>query len=123
VACYNTGETLRVLALWDAGYIRRLFDPDDKLPPDTADQIVKSIAKAEPPKEDEMLVLVAIRTIVQMPDGRVAAVVETDGGNPNPDGTDVDLFIFSKVDGRWMVSDAVKNIDEIEAAQTPTPAS
>jgi hypothetical protein len=30
------------------------------------------------------------------------------------------VFIFEQVDGRWLIDDAVKHIDEVQAAQTPT---
>ena len=70
-----------------------------------------------------LVTLVAIREMVQLPDGTVAAVVETDGGPSNPAGTDVDLFIWEKVNGVWLIKDAVKDIDDIEAARTPTPSS
>lgn len=120
VACYNTGDTLRLLALYDPHFLRRLFDPQGIMPVDTANDLISSVAKPQPPKEDELLSLLAIHTLVQLADGRVAVVLETDGGNPNPGGTDVDLFVFKLVDGRWLIDDAVKHINEVAATETAT---
>jgi hypothetical protein len=42
-------------------------------------------------------------------------VVESYEGQERPEDTSVDLFIFEKLDGRWIVIDAVNDIDEIAA--------
>ena len=123
VACSNSGDVLRGLALLDDAYLRRALDPQGALDPETANSLVESIATPYAMSDDQLIALLAIHEMVQTPDGTVAVVVETDGGINNPDGTDVDLLIFKQIDGRWLIVDAVSDIDDVEAANTPTPTS
>lgn len=111
IDCSNSGDVMRWLSLYSDDYLRRAFDPKDELDPGTANQLVESIATPEPVAADAAITLVAIRTMVQLPDGRVAVVLETDGGDPDPEGTDVNLFVLAPMDGRWIIDDAVNDID------------
>jgi hypothetical protein len=115
VACSNSGEVLRALSLLGDDYLRRVFDPNGKLSRDTADKLIQSVATPVAIAEDKLVVFIGIREMVQLADGRVAVVIETDGGDPNPEGTDVDLFIFEKIGDQWIVYDAVNDIDDLEA--------
>jgi hypothetical protein len=123
IACTNSGDALRALALLDPTYLRLAIDPTGRLDQATADKLAESLATPTFLRQDQLISLIAIRQMIQAPDGTVATVVETDGGPNNPPGTDVDLLIWEKVDGAWLIKDAVKNIDDIIAAQTPTPSS
>lgn len=112
IDCTNSGDVLRWLSLYSDGYLRRVFDPEDELSADTANQLIDSIATPESIAAEAAITLIAIREMVQLPDGRVAVVLETDGGDPNPEGTDVNLFVLADQGGRWIIDDAVDDIDE-----------
>jgi hypothetical protein len=115
IACSNSGNVFRAFTLFDDDYLRRAIDPTGDLDPDTANELTESLATPIALEEEQMVVFLGIREMVQLPDGTVAVVLETDGGQPNPDGTDVDLFVFEKIDGSWIIVDAVNDIDDIEA--------
>jgi len=112
IDCSNSGDVLRWLSLYSDDYLRRAFDPEGELDAGTANQLIESIATPEPIAADAAVILVAIREMVHLPDGRIAVVLETDGGDPNPDGTDVNLFVLTNHGGRWIIDDAVDDIDE-----------
>jgi hypothetical protein len=112
IDCSNSGDVLRWLSLYSDGYLRRVFDPEDELSADTANQLIDSIATPESIAAEAAITLIAIREMVQLPDGRVAVVLETDGGDPNPEGPDVNLFVLADQGGRWIIDDAVDDIDE-----------
>jgi hypothetical protein len=115
VACSNSGEVLRALAVFSDDYLRRSTDPTGELDPATANELVESFATPVTMTPEMLITLVGIREMVALPDGRVAAVVESYEGQERPEDTSVDLFIFEKLDGRWIVIDAVNDIDEIAA--------
>jgi hypothetical protein len=123
ISCSNSGDVLRALSLFDDAYLRRAIDPTGELDPDTANKLVESIATPIAIKPEQMVVFLGIREMVQLPDGSVAVVIETDGGDQNTSGTDVDLFIFTRDGDRWIITDAVNDIDDIEAQQTPESGS
>jgi hypothetical protein len=112
IDCSNSGDVLRWLSLYSDDYLRRAFDPEGELDVGTANQLVDSIATPEPIAAEAAVALVAIREMIQLPDGRIAVVLETDGGDPNPEGTDVNLFVLTNHAGRWIIDDAVDDIDE-----------
>ncbi len=115
IACSNSGEVLRALSLLDDEYLRRIFDPSGEIDVDTANELLETLATPTAIAEDQLVIFIGILEMVKLPDGTVAVVLETDGGLPNDEGTDVDLFIFTKVDDTWLVIDAVNDIDDIEA--------
>lgn len=115
LACSNSGDVLRALAFLDDNYLRRIVDPTGELDPDTANELIESLATPEALDDDHLVIFLGIREMVQMPDGRIAVVLETDGGVPNPKGTDVDLFIFARINDQWLITDAVNDIDDLEA--------
>lgn len=116
VACSNSGEVLRALSLLSDEYLRRVVDPTGELDSDTAVELGASLATPIAIEPDQYVRLLGIRQMVQLPDGRVAVVVETDGGPVDPEGTDVDLLIFEKIGESWIIVDAVNDIDDLEAA-------
>ena len=111
LACSNSGDVLRALSLFDDEYLRRSIDPNDDLNPETANELTESFATPVAIADDNLVVLIAIREMVVTPDGRVAVVVETDGGDEDGEGTAVDLFVFERRGDRWIVVDAVSDID------------
>jgi hypothetical protein len=123
IACSNSDEVLRGLSMYSDEFLRRAVNLPDDLDVDQALEIIESLATPAPTPEEDLVVFIAIHEMVQLPDGAVAVVLETDGGRPNPEGTDVALFIFEKIDGRWIITDAVNNIDDIEAQSTPEASS
>ncbi|MCC6790977.1 MAG: hypothetical protein IT336_04780 [Thermomicrobiales bacterium] len=123
ISCSNAGDVLRALALFDDDYLRRVVDPTGELDPATANELVESFATPIALTEDQLVVFLGIRTMVQLPDGKVAVVLETDGGQPNPEGTDEDLFIFERVGEQWIIVDAVNDIDDVAAQSTPEAGS
>jgi hypothetical protein len=123
IACSNSGEVLRALSLLGDDYLRRVFDPSGDLSGETADKLIESVATPMTIEPDQLVVFLGIREMVALPDGRVAVVIETDGGNPNPEGTDVDLFIFKRIGNAWIVDDAVNDIDDLEDQSTSEAGS
>jgi hypothetical protein len=115
IACSNSGDVLRWLSLYSDPYLRHSFDPEGQLDAETADKLIASIATPEAVRADHEVTLVGVREMVQMPDGRVAVVLETDGGDPNPDGTDLNLFILEQSGDRWVISNAASNADQFSS--------
>jgi hypothetical protein len=111
IDCSNSGDVLRWLSLYSDSYLRNAFDPEGQLDSETADKLIASIATPEAVPLEDAVTLVGTREMVQMPDGRVAVVLETDGGDPNPEGTDINLFILEKNGDRWLISNAVSDAD------------
>lgn len=123
IACSNSGEVLRALTIFDDAYLRRVVDSSGELDRETAIELINTLATPVAIEAEHLVVLIGIRNIVQLADGTVAVVLETDGGQPDPPGTDVDLFIFKKNGDRWLIVDAVNDIDEIEARATAVSGS
>ncbi len=123
IACSNSGEVLRALALLGDEYMRRIFDPSGELDRETADKLIKSVATPIAIAPEKLVIFLGIREMVALPDGRVAVVIETDGGDENTEGTDVDLFIFERQGERWIVFDAINDIDDLEAKATAEAGS
>ncbi len=113
IACSNTGEALRALSLFSDEYLRRSVDPKGDMTPRVALDLIAPLATPIPMKESELIRLIGISQIVQMADGRVAVVVESDPDSKDAaHDTDIDLFIFAKLDDRWIVVDAKRDIDQ-----------
>jgi len=118
IECSNAGDVLRWLSLYSDDYLRRVFDPEDELDAETADRLIESIATPEAVPADKAVTLIGLHEKVALPDGRVAVVLETDGGDPNPEGTDLNLFVLKRSGDGWVIDDAVNDIDESEAAMS-----
>jgi hypothetical protein len=117
IDCSNSGDVLRWLSIYSDDYLRGVFDPEDELDAETADSLIASIATPEAVPADKAVTLISVREMVALPDGRVAVVLETDGGDPNPEGTDVNLFILERSGNDWVIDDAVNDIEQNEAAE------
>jgi hypothetical protein len=113
VACSNTGDLLRALALFGDDYLRRSLTQTGAL---TIEEMIERIAALATPiaMPPALLVsLVEIRDMRVLPDGRVVAVVVT---HSQQAGQETSLFFFARVDGGWIIQDAVSNWDKVEAA-------
>lgn len=119
IACVNAGDVLRAFALYEDGYLRRIVDPDDALSAEIANEIVVSFATPEPVPTDRQTTLVGVPLMRQLPDGRVAVVIETNGGVQDEDAeTELDLLLLSRVDGRWLIVDGLTGLDHAQLPAT-----
>lgn len=124
VACVNAGDPLRAFALYDDAYLRRIIDPDGILDPEIADEIVLSFATPTAVPPDQQMRLLGIPLMRQMTDGRVAVVIETDGGvNDQVEGSQLDLIVLQRQGGVWKIVDGVQNLSRDEAPVDPTPVA
>ena len=124
VACVNAGDLLRSFALYDEAYLRRLVDPDGILEPDVADEIVLTFATPTPVEPERQTLLLSIPLMRQMSDGRVAVVVETDGGvDDQIEGSQLDLLVLQKQGDAWKIVDGVQNLPRDQAPVDPTPVA
>jgi hypothetical protein len=102
VACLNAGDWRRAAALYtDAGFAVAFVG--------TSEQDL-AVLEASPQPVEEMgrVVLIAVREIERLPDGRVGAVVVT-GAEGTPDM--YTFLFFTEGDDRWLVDDVVDGYD------------
>jgi hypothetical protein len=119
IACVNAGDLLRAFALYDDAYLRRITDPEGLLDPEVADEIVVSLATPAAVPAEEQTRLLAVLLMRQMADGRVAVVIETDGGvNDEREGSQLDLLVLGRREVGWRIVDGKQDIprDEVPAA-------
>jgi len=116
IACTNAGDLLRAFALYEDGYLRRLYDQDGVMSAEIAHELVVSFATPEPVSSDRRWVLVGLPVSRLMDDGRVAVVIETNGGAEDEDeDTELGLLVLSRAaDGRWLVVDGRAGLDRDE---------
>lgn len=109
-ACYNAGNGLAGLAGLTDEYViilvgMAIFDEDT---------VAALSASPVPLSEDQQTVLFGVRDVLVYPDGRVGALVDYYGPTSPADsetGLETDLFIFEKVDGVWLLDDAIQNLE------------
>jgi hypothetical protein len=118
IACSNSGDILRALALFGDEYLRRTLNPSGQLTLQSALEVVAPYATPLAIPADRYVRLVEIRDMRVLPDGRVAAVVVT---VPFTGGLTTDLFVFARTDHGWIVDDAVSHFDQVQNAATPAP--
>lgn len=122
IACSNSGDLLRALALLEPAYLRWAIVQGYQISPDTVSEVLETLSTPIALTEDQYVRLVGIRRMVLMPDGQVAVVVESDGGPADQPGTAVDLLILRKqANGEWRVSGGVTNVDDSAVPATPSP--
>jgi hypothetical protein len=107
LACFNAGDIPRAAALMTENGIKRAYwgltiDPQSR-------QAAEELITGTPvPRQTEVLLrLVTVTDASILPDGRVAAFVVMNEPLLPPAGPETLLFIFSNVDGRWLVDDWV----------------
>lgn len=119
IACVNAGDVLRAFALYEDGYLRRVVDPEYVMSAEIANEIVVSFATPEPVPSDRQTTLVGVPLVRQLADGRVAVVIETNGGvQDEDDETELDLLILTRVDDRWLIVDGLTGLDRDQLPAT-----
>lgn len=119
VACTNTGEFLRALALYSDDYLRRTADPFGLLTEEGALEATAELATPVAISAELYIRVVDFPLIELLDDGRVVAVMTTipfGGGAPS-----TDLFLLSRAetDTGWTVDATIANFGY--SAATPTP--
>lgn len=80
-----------------------------------------------PVPEDEQTVVLGVREVTVLEDGRVSALFDYNSPLPQEegiDGVETDLFIFENVDGLWLLDESVQNLEgEFGPDSSATPAA
>lgn len=121
IACSNSGDLLRALALYSDDYLRRTLNPSGALTPEDALALSQRASTPIALTESQLIRLVAIERMTLLDDGQVALLLVTDGGPTDAAGVTVDYFVWKQVDGRWLADVAVSNADHLRSSATPTP--
>jgi hypothetical protein len=118
-ACYNAAQWLRALALFTDNAIRTFADDF------ASDQeLTEFLATPGTPDADALgeiqIVLVAVRDVRVLPDGRVGAVVEW--GRSVRSGVDeVNFHIYTQKDGRWLLDEETSGFSPWYSEASGTP--
>jgi hypothetical protein len=102
IACVNTGELLRVLALATDAEVRRFVAEEGPVTP----WRYAELATPLPSPPSGRTSLLAVDGARVLPDGRVGVVVRARIAVPPHD--TVTLFVFARVGDRWRLDDAVQ---------------
>jgi hypothetical protein len=122
-ACHNAGNYLAGMGgLTDQFIItqvgKSLFD-EDFVAAMTSDPV--------PLAEEDQTVILGIRSVTVLEDGRVAVLFDYHGPTPQVegiDGVETDLFIFLNVDGAWLLDEVVENVEGTHGPEgIATPAA
>ncbi len=121
VACYNAGDYLAGFGGVTEAFLQSqvgvaLFDQDFI---DT----ITATPQALP--EDLQTQLLDTRDFTLYDDGRVGVLVYYKSPTPQPEGIDgleIDLWIFEKVDGRWLLDESIGDLEE-QLKDVATPAA
>jgi hypothetical protein len=118
VACTNTGEFLRALALYSDEYLRRSLNATGALTAEAAIEAIAPIATPFAISPEVFVRIVGYPVIRQLVDGRVLVLMTTIplGGG----GETTDLFILSRTDDGWTVDETAVGFDLNQATATPT---
>jgi hypothetical protein len=109
-ACHNAGDFLAGMGGLTDEFIvtqvgKSLFDEDF-----VAAMTATPVALAE---EDQTVIL-DIREVTVLADGRVAVLFDYTSPTPHEEGingVETDLFIFENVDGTWLLDEAIENVE------------
>ncbi|MCC6315631.1 MAG: hypothetical protein IT337_16655 [Thermomicrobiales bacterium] len=100
LACRNAGELRRAYALLTDGMLAHLFGNEAGIPPEVQEALADPVRKLPRAARLELL---SVSDPVVLPDGRVAARVET-----RSDGLIyADDLIFTKVGDHWLIDEAI----------------
>ena len=108
VACVNSGQYLKLLSLFSDEWLYLEYSD----PPLTKEQIADLSATPVVVPRKLYGSLVAVRDVRVLPDGRVAALVETDYPEEPPEGVEVDFLVFVQRDGQWFIDDLVEDLED-----------
>ena len=109
-ACYNAGDYLAGFGGVTEDFLRSqvglaLFDEDF---------VAAMNAEPAPLLEEEQTVVLDVREVTVLEDGRVAALFDYVGPSPQLEGiegVETDLFIFEEVDGQWLLDESIENVE------------
>jgi hypothetical protein len=121
-ACYNAGHFLAGLSLVTDEFLvsqvgLALFDEDF---------VATMTASPVALPEEQQTVLLGVREVIVLEDGRVAALVDYMSPTPQPEGIEgleTDLFIFENVEGVWLLDESVQNVEGTHGPDMGTPAA
>ena len=114
IACENAGATLRTLALYSDGFLRRYFGQPGLF----TESRYAAMTTPRPLPPERQVALVEVRDGRRLPDGRAGAVVVVDDPIDPPDRPPSASFLFFvEENGRWLVDDAF----EVSAEAGATP--
>ncbi len=123
-ACHNAGDYLAGMGGLTDDFIihqvgKSLFDEDF---------VAAMTAEPVPLAEEHQTVILDIRSVTVLEDGRVAALFDYASPTPHEegiDGVETDLFIFVNVDGTWLLDEVVENIEGTHGPEgiAATPAA
>lgn len=122
-ACYNAGDYLAGFGGVTEEFIisqigLSLFDEDF---------VAAMEAEPVPLDEEQQTVVLGIREVTVLEDGRVALLFDYSGPSPQLEGingVETDLFIFENVDGQWLLDASVENLEGIHGPEgIATPAA
>jgi hypothetical protein len=118
VACTNTGEFLRALALYSDEYLRRSLNATGLLTVEAANEAISPLATPFAISPELAVRIVGYPLIRQLADGRVLALMTSIPFGGGPETTD--LFILSRTDTGWTVDETAVRFEETQAAATPS---
>lgn len=121
VACTNTGEFLRALALYGDEYLRRSLNATGALTAQAAIEAISPIATPFAISPEIAVRIVGYPLIRLLPDGRVLALMTSVPFGGGAETTD--LFILSRTDTSatgWTVDETEVRFNEVQAVATPT---
>ncbi len=109
-ACYNAGDYLAGFGgVTDEFLVSQvgvsLFDEDF---------VAAMEAEPVPLDEDQQTVVLGVREVTVLGDGRVAVLFDYYGPSPQLEGingVETDLFVFENVDGQWLLDESVENLE------------
>jgi hypothetical protein len=122
-ACYNAGDYLAGFGGVTDEFLvsqvgRSLFDEDF---------IASMEAEPVPLPEEQQTVVLDVREVIVLEDGRVAALFDYYGPSPQLEGingVETDLFIFENVDGMWLLDESVEHLEGMHGPEwIATPAA
>jgi hypothetical protein len=110
MACHNAGHYLAGFGGVSESFLRSqvglsLFDEDFIA-------AISSEPVAHP--EESHTQLHGVRTVIVLDDGRIGALVDYVSPLPQPEGIDgfeTDFWIFTDVDGQWLLDESVENVE------------
>lgn len=104
VACFNTGDPLKVFATYTDAYVLDLIDRLGGLD-DEVEAVLSTIRSLEP---SQYIVVISIDAPVLIDDGRVVIVVSGDDlADENPPGPRL-FYLEEVLPGRWLIDDVVE---------------
>jgi hypothetical protein len=110
VACFNTGDGLRVLSLYSEDYLRSLFTDPETGEISISDEDLSELATPIPVSERGPESVSVIREMAELPDGRIAVVFEADREMASSDDQPL-TFIYVKIDDRWLIDGRALGIE------------